>query len=229
MSQFTAQSTMIMSDLKKSFITFWAILTGFVLFFLLLVLFLGIPNMIVMTNAPMYVFLAIFGYRLLSAGDFEHAIHLGTTRKAFVFNVTIFTLLLSLVFSLINQLYIFFIDVIQSFLIQSEITFFTWDSVLSSGNGFWVNLVADGLIMSMLGMLLFFLASLQVRFGQWAMLSVVAASVLLLFIPAIHTPIIDWMITLPNSGTFITEFLVMLALTFVLGVISYFSLSKASI
>lgn len=229
MSQFTAQSTMIMSDLKKSFITFWAILTGFVLFFLLLVLFLGIPNMIVMTNAPMYVFLAIFGYRLLSSGDFEHAIHLGTTRKTFVFNVTIFTLLLSLVFSLINQLYIFFIDVIQSFLIQSEITFFTWDSVLSSGNGFWVNLVADGLIMSMLGMLLFFLASLQVRFGQWAMLSVVAASVLLLFIPAIHTPIIDWMITLPNSGTFITEFLVMLALTFVLGVISYFSLSKASI
>ncbi|ADC49095.1 hypothetical protein BpOF4_05165 [Alkalihalophilus pseudofirmus OF4] len=229
MRQFTAQSTMIMSDLKKSFITFWAILTGFVLFFLLLVLFLGIPNMIVMTNAPMYVFLAIFGYRLLSSGDFEHAIHLGTTRKAFVFNVTIFTLLLSLVFSLINQLYIFFIDLIQSFLIQSEITFFTWDSVLSSGNGFWVNLVADGLIMSMLGMLLFFLASLQVRFGQWAMLSVVAASVLLLFIPAIHTPIIDWMITLPNSGTFITEFLVMLALTFVLGVISYFSLSKASI
>ncbi|OLS35231.1 hypothetical protein BTR22_16495 [Alkalihalophilus pseudofirmus] len=229
MRQFTAQSTMIMSDLKKSFITFWAILTGFVLFFLLLVLFLGIPNMIVMTNAPMYVFLAIFGYRLLSSGDFEHAIHLGTTRKAFVFNVTIFTLLLSLVFSLINQLYIFFIDLIQSFLIQSEITFFTWDSVLSSGNGFWVNLVADGLIMSMLGMLLFFLASLQARFGQWAMLSVVAASVLLLFLPAIHTPIIDWMITLPNSGTFITEFLVMLALTFVLGVISYFSLSKASI
>ncbi|MEC2071178.1 hypothetical protein [Alkalihalophilus marmarensis] len=229
MSQFTAQSMMIMSDLKKSILTFWAILTGFVLFFLLLVLFLGIPNMMVMTNAPMYVFLAIFGYRLVSSGDFDHAIHLGMTRKAFVFNVTIFTLLLSLIFSLINQLYIFFIDVIQSFLIQSEITFFTWDSVLSSGNGFWVNLMADGLIMSMLGMLLFFLASLQVRFGQWAMLSVVAASVLLLFIPAIHTPIIDWMMALPNSGTFMTEFLVMFALTFVLAVISYFSLSKASI
>ncbi|KMJ55235.1 hypothetical protein AB685_28305 [Bacillus sp. LL01] len=229
MSQFTAQSIMIFSELKNSLITFWSILTGFILFFFLLVIFLDIPTMFVLTTPPMYVFIAIFCYRLMSAGDFSHSIHLGVTRKAFVLMITLFTILLSLSFALLNQLYIFIMNFIQPFVIENEVTFFMWSTILSTGNEFMINILADSLIMSTLGMLLFLLASLSFRFGQWAMLSPLAIVVLLLFIPAIHTPIIDWIIALPGSTQYVAELFTLLLITLTLGVLSYFTLSKASV
>ncbi|WP_100373972.1 hypothetical protein [Bacillus sp. FJAT-45037] len=229
MNQFSAQSTMILSDLKKSILIFWAILTAFVVFFFGLVVFIDIPTMYVMTAPPMYVFIAIFGYRLISSGDLAYVIHLGSTRGMFVLSTALLMLLLSFAFSMFHRIYLLIIAAIQPVITSNDISFFHWSDLVNVDNAFALNFLADGLIMCAIGMFLFFLSSLQFRFGQWATLSVVGGIVLYLFIPAVHTPIGDWLLNLPSNERFMTDILYLIPVTLLFVGLSYATLRRASI
>ncbi|TSB48253.1 hypothetical protein [Alkalicoccobacillus porphyridii] len=237
MGQVIAQLRLHSSELKLNITIFWTILVLVVIGFYSIAAIFGAVSMFVITNVPIYVFIAITAFRLVK-DDFGYSIHLGSTRNRFVLSSMMYIIAVSLLFNIFNQLLLFTISILQGNLVGHFLTTSTWSSLLSQDTGTWsvfsnqymsylLNFGLDLLLSIFFGTLLYFLASLLYRFGQLAVYLALLAIILVLLIPPVHNELFDH-IVLFHRGTNLTILWVVMASTILIPFLSLFTLSKAS-
>lgn len=97
----------------RTVLTFWVIYLGFVLLFMLLTIFTGGEIEFLGVNSmPVFIFMGIYGFLFLKE-SFPRVIRLGVTRKSYVFSALLFSVLLSIVMTILSNLSLVSINLIS--------------------------------------------------------------------------------------------------------------------
>ncbi|MBM0066203.1 hypothetical protein [Alkalicoccobacillus gibsonii] len=226
MNQLIAQLRIFTSELVKGAMIFWTILLAIIIGAYLIAFLGGVPNMLVVTNVPIVVFVAITAFRLIK-DDLDYSIHLGITRNLFSFASILYIVAVSILFNLFHQFIILISSLLQGSILKDTLTFFSWSNILSNDSGYVFNFGLDLLLTVLVGFLLFFMASLLTRFGQLAVYIFLLAIILALFSPSVHQTLFDVILAFYQGSD---PFLIwgMISAIILLPLLSFFTLQKAS-
>ncbi|MFK3935894.1 DUF4052 family protein [Alkalihalobacillus sp. NPDC078783] len=226
MNQLVAQLRIHASELVKSITIFWSILLTIIVASYLIAFFVGVPDMFVVTNAPIIVFVAITAFRLVKE-DLDYSIHLGLTRNQFTLGSMVYILGMSVLFNLVHQIVLFIAATLQGSVLRDTLTFMSWSSILNIETSFFVDFGLDLLLTILVGFLLFFLASLLNRFGQLALYIVALVFVLALIIPVVNQKLFEIVIDF-YRGTDLLFIWGLIGAIILIPLFSFLTLQKAS-
>ncbi|MEN0644628.1 DUF4052 family protein [Alkalicoccobacillus gibsonii] len=226
MNQVAAQLRIHASELVKGALIFWTILLTIIVVSYLIAFFGGVPDMFVVTNAPIIVFVAITAFRLVKE-DLDYSIHLGLTRNRFALGSMVYILGISVLFNLFHQSILFIADTLQGSVLKDTLTFLSWSSILNNETSFILDFGLDLLLTVLVGFLLFFLASLLSRFGQLALYIVGLVSIVAMIVPAVNQKLFEMVMNFYH-GTDLLFIWGMIGVLILLPLFSFFTLQKAS-
>lgn len=226
MNQLIAQLRIHSSELVKGATIFWTILLTIIVASYAIAYFAGVPDMFVVTNAPIIVFVAITAFRLVKE-DLDYSIHLGLTRNQFVLGSMVYILGISVFFNLFHQIVLFIAATLQGTVLRDTLTFLSWSSILNNETSFFLDFGLDLLLTVLVGFLLFFLASLLNRFGQLALYIVALLFILALIIPAVNQKLFETVIDF-YQGTNLLFVWGLVGAIILMPLLSFFTLQKAS-
>ncbi|HWO77022.1 MAG TPA: hypothetical protein VNM69_14190 [Bacillus sp. (in: firmicutes)] len=188
--QIKAIVTFSILDVRYAVQVFWAILIGFMLLGVGITMSFNNSLSFAGSGIAMYIFCAITGFQTVKE-SFPFSIKMGGTRKNYFVSMCLFFTLLSLLMSLIHNV---FLTAYEKFLDVLNLQIFTFHfSMITGLEDTWIlRFFIDSVIAFFLLNLLFFVGIMFYRFGLIGGYSVIGIIVLFFFIPGVSTQVLDF-------------------------------------
>ncbi|MGF9889848.1 hypothetical protein ABEX78_14490 [Priestia megaterium] len=223
--QFAAISYSLYVELKYLMIRFWTILLAFVGVDILVFSQVN-EHLLLVTSMPQYIFSGIVSFIIIRK-SFSFCLKLGATRKAYLLTMTCAFALFAIVMSLINVVIMSIsIKVINSLNLMNVQLYYASDFIFHDPT-VAVHFLTDAVFIFFITAASCLLGSIVYKFGQTGGMITGAVLILLFTIPVTKEPVIHFIKSFSN-GSLLLTFGTMVIVSFLLFLINWLFLKKAS-